>query len=185
MSELVAIAAARSPSNAIDIGCGAGSLSIGLAASTAVNICAIDVNVMSLERAKAAAKKTSQKGRVEFFEQPLEDQGKERYDLVVCIGSSGAAGSPRDALALCKRFTSSRGTFVFAELVWNQKPPAEFLTFPGIQEDHYWTHAADQEVLREFGFTVDHRCEASVDSWAQYEEAIYAGRLRYAKELPI
>ncbi len=183
MAELVAWATRWHPSTAIDIGCGPGSFSIGLAARAPVNVLAIDLNPWFLERARISAQATSLVGSVEFVERQLRDDECDRFDVVVCIGSSGAIGAPREALRRCKQLLTEGGVVVFADLVWRMKPPPEFLSFLGVDEDFYWSHSDGESILEQCGLAVVYQCEASEGSWSNYENAVLTGRLQYAARL--
>ena len=183
MGALVALVADRCPSTAIDIGCGPGSFSIDLASRVPVSVRAVDSNRAFLARARADAGKTDLVGRIEFIERPLSDHEVGLFDVVVCIGSSGAIGTPRLAIQRCKQLLTPTGTLVFAELVWVKKPPQEFLDFLGVDESSYWSREDGKGVLERCGLTVHQQVEASDESWRIYEDAVLAGRLRFAETL--
>jgi len=184
MAELADFAVRCQPSRAIDIGCGPGSFSVALATRTAVNVRAIDPNADFIQRGRSSARSTLLSGDIEFVERPLLDDEGEPFDLVVCIGSSGAVGCPRDALRRCTELLSAGGTLVFAELVWTEQPPAEFLSYLGIESSYYWHQSEGELVFAQCGLTVLHRCEASSSSWDSYERAVLDGRLKLAASLP-
>lgn len=154
MAELTAWATRWHPSTAIDIGCGPGSFSIGLAVRAPVNVLAIDLNPWFLERARTSAQATSLIGNVEFVQRSLRDDECDRFDVVV-----------------------------FADLVWIKKPTPEFLSFLGVDDDFYWSHSDGGSVLAQCGLAVVHQCEASEGSWSTYENAVFIGRLQLAADL--
>ena len=167
MAELVERAIRWSPSTALDIGCGPGAFSVGLASRTPVGVLAIDLNPAFLERGKSTAKSTPLVGSIAFLERSVQGDEGGPFDVVVCIGSSGAVGSPRDALSRCKELMAPGGVFVFAELVWTSEPAEGFLAFLGIES----------------GLSVEYECEASRSSWESYEQAVLSGRLKLAASL--
>jgi cyclopropane fatty-acyl-phospholipid synthase-like methyltransferase len=183
MAELADWAIRWKPSTAIDIGCGPGSFSAAIAARTSVSIRAIDPNAAFLERGKLTARSTSLVGHIDFVERPLQEHEGEPFDLVVCIGSSGAVGSPREALQRCKRLLALNGTLVFAELVWTTQPSEEFLSFLGIEGGYYWLQSDGEQVFAQCGLSVHHQCAASTSSWETYERAVLDGRLKFAASL--
>jgi cyclopropane fatty-acyl-phospholipid synthase-like methyltransferase len=184
MAELADWTVRWQPLTAIDIGCGPGSFSVALAARAPVHIRAIDLNAAFVERGRMAARNAQLAGHIEFLERPLQEDEGDPFDLVVCIGSSGAVGSPRDALVRCKELLASNGTLVFAELVWATPPSSEFLSFLGIDSDYYWRQSEVEQVFAQVGMTLQHRCDASTSSWARYERAVLDGRLKLADSLP-
>jgi SAM-dependent methyltransferase len=103
MVALIAQVASRRPRTAIDIGCGPGRFSVGLASREAVNIRAVDLNHAFLERARQDASQTALVGSIDFQERPLLADEGAQFDVVVCIGSSGAIGRPLEARQRCKQ----------------------------------------------------------------------------------
>ncbi len=180
MTQLAEWATQWAPATAIDIGCGPGSFSIGLAARCPVRVRAIDPNPHFLERARREARGAALLGSIDFLERTLcEDEGG-CFDVVVCLGSSGAVGSPREALLRCKRLLSRTGVLVFADLAWRCEPPRDFASFLGVDESFLWLQSDAERVFAESGLSVVHQCQASADSWESYETAVLAGRLRLA-----
>lgn len=182
MDELAEWAVRWRPSTAIDIGCGPGSFSIALAARAPVSVRAIDLNAEFLERGRSTAQATSPVGKIDFIERPLQENEGE-FDLVACIGSSGAVGKPCDALHRCKSLLTQDGTLVFAELVWTAEPPEEFLSFLGIEGANYWLQSSGKTVFAQHGLSLMHQCDASPSSWDSYERAVLDGRLKLAATL--
>lgn len=183
MTQLVEWATQWAPATAIDIGCGPGSFSLGLAARCPVRVRAIDPNGHFLERARLEARDATLLGSIDFLERPLREDEGGCFDVVVCIGSSGAVGAPREALLRCKQLLSETGVVVFADLVWKCRPPRDFLAFLGVDESFYWLRSDSEAAFSDIGLTAVHRCEASPDSWESYENAVLAGRLRLADAL--
>ncbi len=119
-------------------------------------------------------------GSIDFLERTLREDEGGCFDVVVCLGSSGAVGSPREALLRCKRLLSRTGVLVFADLVWRCEPPRDFASFLGVDESFLWLQSDAERVFAESGLSVVHQCQASADSWESYETAVLAGRLRLA-----
>lgn len=180
MAELVEWATRWYPSTAIDIGCGPGSFSIGLAARVPVRIRAIDLNGEFLARGRSNARSAPLVGNIAFLERPLQEDEFEQFDVVVCIGSSGAVGSPREALHRCKQLMTRNGVLVFAELVWTAAPSQEFLSFLGIDDAYYWPQSGGESAFAQCSLSIKHQCEATTSSWESYEQAVLDGRLKLA-----
>ncbi|MFM1805103.1 MAG: hypothetical protein RL136_1982, partial [Planctomycetota bacterium] len=125
MAQLAEWAAQWAPATAIDIGCGPGSFSIGLATRCPVRVRAIDPNPHFLERARLEARSATLLGSIDFLERSLREDEGGCFDVVVCLGSSGAVGSPREALLRCKQLLSRTGVIVFADLAWRCEPPRD------------------------------------------------------------
>ena len=184
MEELVEQAIRGNPSTAIDIGCGPGTFAVGLASRAPISVLAIDLNPAFLERGKSKSQSTSLVGSVAFLERPLQKDEGGQFDVVVCIGSSGAIGSPRDALQRCKGLMTPQGVLVFAELVWTSEPAEGFLAFLGIEGAYYWLASESESVFAQCGLSIEYENEASRSSWESYERAVLDGRLELAACLP-
>jgi cyclopropane fatty-acyl-phospholipid synthase-like methyltransferase len=177
-----AIAEGR-PRRVLDIGCGWGSFAIALAQACDASILAIDINADFLERAKALAASHVLAGEIEFREAPAETVSGQRFDAVVCIGAAQAFGTPRRALERCAALMRDGGTLLFADGVWTAEPPREFLDFLGIDRSMYWLEADAEEAFGSAGLVVRRQEVTSASSWQAYEDAIHAGRLRFAGTL--
>jgi len=183
MEELVERAIGWSPSTALDIGCGPGTFSVGLASRAPVSVIAIDLNPAFLERGKSTAKGAPLVGNIAFLERSLQSDEAGPFDVVVCIGSSGAVGSPREALSRCKELMTAEGVLVFAELVWTSEPSEEFLAFLGTERTYYWLSSEGEAVFAQCGLAVEYEVKASRSSWEIYEQAVLSGRLKLAARL--
>lgn len=184
MSQLVDMVLARRPSSALEIGCGAGEFSIALARRQDVHVIALDTNPYVLERALAAAAATTLIGEIDFRQCPAAEYVGAPVDLVVCIGSSHALGTPRQALQTLRQRIHPSGTLVFAELNWSAKPSPDFLRYLGASEDDYWAVESSEKTFAEAGLNVEAKLTATAESWANYEAGVLRGRLEFAKTLP-
>ena len=77
----------------------------------------------------------------------------------------------------------SRGTLVFADLVWSAPPPRSFLEFLGVEEMLYWPAEQAAGILAREGLEPGAELRASPAAWDDYERAILAGRLAAADSL--
>jgi cyclopropane fatty-acyl-phospholipid synthase-like methyltransferase len=184
MSDLLDVALAQRPRTALEVGCGAGEFSIELAKRQDVHVIALDTNPYALERAVAVASTTRLVGTVEFRQSPATEFTGEPVDLLVCIGSSHAFGTPRQALQALRGLLKPSGTLVFADLCWSAKPSPKYLQYLETSEGDYWMVEEAETVFAEAGLKVKVNIVASADSWARYEAGVLRGRLEFAKALP-
>lgn len=183
MGQLVELAIAKHPRTALDIGCGPGAFSLGLAQRAAIQITALDINPYFLARAREAASRKPLMGVVSFEHMQANEYHGEPVDLVACIGSSHALGTPREAVMRAAGNLRPGGSLIFADLVWTMPPPAEFLAFLDISDDLYW-HADDSAaVFAAAGLVVTAEVRASSDSWNAYERTILGARQALAHTL--
>jgi cyclopropane fatty-acyl-phospholipid synthase-like methyltransferase len=185
MSRLVEIAVAHAPHNALEIGCGPGSFAIALAKDVPVAVTALDINEDFLARARTAAEAESLKGSVYFHNRDAATFSSELFDLVVCIGSSQAFGTPAQAVTYLSGLLRNDGLLIFADLIWSSTPPQEFLSFLGVPEDFYWSEREEMAPFVAAGLSLQDTLRASPESWRSYEEEVLAGRMTFAKTLPL
>ncbi len=177
-------ALARQPRTVLEVGCGAGEFSIELARRQDVHVVALDTNPFALERAVASALSVRQIGTVEFRQVSASEFYGDPVDLLVCIGSSHAFGTPREALKALCRLLKPSGTLVFGDLNWSATPPCSYLEYLETPESDYWTEEAAVHAFSEAGLKIEVTITASADSWARYETGVLEGRLKFAKTLP-
>ena len=184
MRHLLEKVLSRQPRSILDVGCGAGEFSIALAAHQDVHVTALDINPYALERARAAASKAKLEGQVDFQECAATEYIGGPFDVAICIGSSQALGTPREALTELQKYVRPGGALIFAELCWSSTPSKEFLEFLGTPESHYWKLLDTEAVSIEAGLSVELVLVATEESWAAYENGFLQGRLNVAKTLP-
>ena len=183
MNTLVAFAEKTKPQTSLEIGCGAGSFSIALAKAMPHNAIAIDINPYMLDRARADAVKAGVAGSVKFLQRPAADYVCGPVDLAICIGASGAYGTPRDCLSALASLVDIGGHIVFGELVWMARPSKDYLDLLGVSEATYWNVDETSSVLSAFGMSMVHEVVASPKAWAAYEASVFKGRLEFAETL--
>ena len=184
LESLISFVGEKSPATALDIGCGPGAASIALCKRCDVSVLAIDINDLFLERAGESAQRESLAGSVIFHNTDPKDLDDSNYDAVICLGSSHAIGSPREALAWCRSRLKPQGLVLFADLVWKAAPSAQFTTFLGADEAYYWHEGDATHVFREAGLGILKTESASPASWQAYESGILQGRQVFATQLP-
>lgn len=185
----VAWCASRQPASALDIGCGFAPIALRLARATPVHVVALDTNPLMLARAARALRRARPElqASVELRAASLTDAelAAGTFDLVICIGSSHAVGTPAEALARCQELASARGgAMLFGELVWAAAPPQALLDYLGDSAEHLWPSATVAQRVADAGWRIQWRSAASPADWLRYERAVHRGRLRYADSLP-
>jgi len=180
LEALTSFVAERSPATALDIGCGPGAASIAISKRCDVSVLAIDINDLFLQRADESAKRESLAGSIIFRKNDPKELDDSRYDAVICLGSSHAIGSPREALEWCRSRLKPAGLLLFADLVWKTSPSSHFTKFLGRDEAFYWHECDENQVFRQASLRILKTERASTASWQAYESGILQGRQVFA-----
>ncbi len=170
--------------SALDIGCGKGDLLVRVARRGASGV-GIDRNeaFLAVGRALAETAGVTQRLRFEFADagDGVIDGG---YDLVACVGASGAVGGPVLAPGRLAALARPGGRVLIGEGYWRHEPTveqaADFGAAPGELADLTGTLARMTDAGLE---TIAWRT-AGVEAWDAYEDA-YAGAVeRWAAASP-
>ena len=180
---LVQAVCAQRPRTVLDVGCGWGAFAIALARTCDADVRALDINTDFLARAAALAAESTLVGRIAFEDASAATLADERFDAIACIGASQALGTPREALARCASLLAPGGTLLFADGVWTAEPPQAFLDFLGMTRSTFWLQSGADAAFAQAGLAVQRQEVTSASSWRVYEDAIHAGRLRFAETL--
>lgn len=184
MAHLVQQLAAMHPKSVLEIGCGPGTFSIELAKATCAAITALDINPDFVARARTSSASQQLLGRIDFQERSATDLCAEKFEAVVCIGSSQAFGNTTQALHKCVSFVQRGGCVLFGDLVWRRNPDSEFLGLLGSAVSDFWFASDASEIFRQANLALFHEETASPEAWRQYESNVLSGRHRFAATLP-
>lgn len=162
---------------ALDIGCGPGLLAHRLIERLpGLQLRGIDRNPLFIERAQALPARPGL--RFECLDAAGLDANA-RFDLLLCIGASQAFGTPREALARCRRLLHPGGLLLWADIEWAAEPPQALLDFLGCPRELYWPEGS----LPLQGWQALHEEVASAAAWQHYESTVGAARRAEAERL--
>lgn len=185
MNKLATLALERHPRTAVEVGCGPGTFSIGLVKRSDIRVTAFEINPYFVIRARQSVAREQLVGEVAFLQEDAKTYAGEKVDLMICIGSSEAFGTPRQAISHATNLLQTNGTLVFGDLVWLSPPPQQFLDFLGAPEELYWSAECSSQVFATEDLVLHAELRASVESWEEYEGAILTGRLALANTLSV
>ena len=170
----------------LDVGCGKAGFLLDLLAATQARGVGVDTNPAFIAAATAAARERGLSERAEFVNARLQDtiDSRERFDAVVCMGSSQAIGSLADAFAWAWAVLAPGGVALFGDGYWKRPPEPEYLEALGATEDEMTTHAGNAARAREAGFRVLSTATSSDDEWDEYEGRYCAAIERYIDSHP-
>lgn len=125
---LVSTLAAGEPRTVLDVGCGWGELLLRvLSAVPAATGTGLDTDSRTLARGRANAERRGLGGRVTFVETPAAQFTSEPVDVVICLGSSQAFGTCKDALTALHTLVRPGGRLLFGDGFWERPPSADLI----------------------------------------------------------
>ena len=106
-------------------------------------------------RAKLAAAGRVMSGEVRFMNaRPAILPPDEKFDAILCVGSSQAIGTPAEAFSWCRDRLAPGGTLLFADLTWRRGPEPAFLEFLGVTESLHWPDEREVSVFTDAGLRI-------------------------------
>lgn len=162
----------------LDVGCGRAKVMLDLVATFDAHGIGVDPHPEAMAFAKEAAAQRGLSERVQLLEEDfkLENYLDEPLDLVVCIGSSHAVGTPAAAVEAFARILKPGGFLLLGEGYWQQAPSSDYLNFLGGTEDDLLSHALTSCLGEKHGLGCVFRRETTREEWSAYEDT-YAGNL--------
>ena len=183
-AEAVAGLALRGGARVVDTGCGAGELLIRvLEAHPGWTGTGVDVDGVTLERARKAAAGRIGAGRVRFVESAAESAGlwPGAYDLAMNVGSSHVHGGTAGALAAMAVLVRPGGLAILGEGYWRRRPSVVFLAaLGGASEGELTDFQGLLASTRTAGFAVEGEWHASDGDWEAYETSLAKAAERMA-----
>jgi SAM-dependent methyltransferase len=165
---------------ALDIGCGKGDLLVRLARRGVVGV-GVDRNPAFLEEARGLAAAAGvgerlrlERGDAEDLASRLAAEGG--FDLVACIGATGALGGSVAAPARLAALAMPGGSLLIGEGFWRREPMAEELDSFGMEPGEMLDHAGTIARMAAAGVQLLEAEDAPPEAWDAYEDA-YAGSL--------
>ena len=126
----------------LDVGCGKGALLVRLAERFGASGTGLDINAAFLAEGRANALRCRVASRVELREQEASRLAAPpaSFDVGLCIGSTHAFGSYRDALRELAALVRPGGSVLIGEGYWKRDPDPEYLERLGATADEMTTH---------------------------------------------
>jgi SAM-dependent methyltransferase len=167
----------RPGARVLDIGCGPAEVLIRLAERQHISGVGVDRSPYAIAEARARAERRVPTAGLEFYQVDIAtyDAGTQAWDLVLCIGSSGAYGGFDGAMQALPALVRAGGHILIGELFWRHMPdPAYLAAFGGASVDEIaTTHAENVTAGIAAGLTPIFAAVANEDEW-DYYEGLYA-----------
>ena len=156
----------------IDVGCGKVEILIRAAEMyPSITGLGVDPNAAFLEVGRAAAAQRGVSSRLTLREARIADVHlePEMFDAAICIGSSQAFGTFKQAIAALEKLVRPRGHVLIGEPYWRIQPDPEYLSVLGARSDHHLTHASNEVAGLSDGLVPVYSCVSNADEWDHYE----------------
>lgn len=173
-------------SSILDIGCGRGYLLGRILSQYQVNGIGVDSSALAIGAAARDMADMVKAGRVTFLEREFvtSDHAAASFDLVICIGSTHAAGGYQQTLKTARRLLSASGQLLVGEGYWKNPPTAEYLEFLKMAAEDHTTHQGNQTIGVDSGFELLCCSECSHEEWDAYEDQYARNIEEFVSENP-
>ena len=177
VEEAIGLLAVPAGGTALDVGCGNGEILARIKRRHGVTTMGIEPS----HRWAQVARERVDVVHAATLAEVAPMQGA--WDVVVCIASSHAFGTWRDALVGLRALARPGGRALLGEGFWRRPPTAGYLqALGGASADELPGHDALLAGVREAGWEVEDERVASDADWSRYEEALIANGERHLAE---
>ncbi|HYE77895.1 MAG TPA: class I SAM-dependent methyltransferase [bacterium] len=186
LERLITVLTLPQGAEVVDIGCGKGELLLRLAQRYRVHGEGIDRNPAFIAEAsqRTAARKLT--GRLTWIQgdaaQIAFPHGT--YDLVCCLGATGAFGGYRRTLECIRDYLAPDGRALIGEGFWRREPDQAYLDLLGTTRDEMGTHVDNAALARDLGYRVLYTAASTEAEWDHYEGLYLFGIESYAAAHP-
>jgi len=156
----------------LDAGCGKGEMLVRLAGRCDARGVGVDVNPAFLADARARAGARAPGASLDFHEQPICDFPVEpgSFDAALCVGSTEAYGTYRDALPALAGGIRPHGRLLVGERFWRHRPHPDYLEVLGLQSEDLLDHPRNVRAGEEAGLVPICTAVSTEDEWDRYED---------------
>lgn len=162
--------AAREPRRILDIGCGSAQWLVRLLelvpSATGVGV---DLSTDATTAAVALADSRGVSDRIDIRCQDASALGDERYDALLCIGSTHALGGLQPTLRALHARADEGGTMLVGDGFWEQPPQQAALDSLGASPDEFPSYAELAALVESSGWAPLHIHLSTQAEWDDYE----------------
>ncbi len=160
-------------SRVLDVGCGRGEMLRMLAQRTSCRGVGVDPDETELV---VARQRTATELQLEWLTADIADcRFDEVFDAAICVGATHAFGPPGEGLLrtleALPRLVRTGGRIMVGEGYWRREPPAEYLDATPFEKSHLLTHAENEDLGENCGWTLVRSEESSQDEWDLFESS--------------
>lgn len=172
--------------SALDIGCGQGEWLFRLLSRyPEMQATGIDQSSVALESARKRTAAAASRIRLEQADAvDYVAACSEKFDVVLCTGSTHALGGYRETLATTRKLLNERGCLLVADGYWEQSPTEAALAALDAEFDDFRSLNETIQAAVDAGYTPHYAAVSSQDEWDHYEWSWCGSLERYAAETP-
>jgi len=173
-------------SQALDLGCGRGELSLRLIERFKSRVVAVDRSAAMLDAARERARRRGVLDRLELIDADIATHAPpaDAFDLTAMLGGGGIADGIAGICARLKSWTRPGGHVLIAEGFWARAPSPEYLAVLGGTEDEFRDHRGNVQAGIDAGLIPMYATVSSTEEWDDYEWKYDRSIERYAREQP-
>ena len=162
----------------LDVGCGKAQMLARAARRYGARCVGIDPNRAFLEQARVE--------NLELHDKRIQDVAlaAESFDAALCIGSTHAFGTYKDALLGLERLVRKGGCLAVGEGYWKRPPAPAYLEGLGGTPEEFTSHEENVRAGESLGLKLRFAAASSDAEWDAYEGLYAASIERFAAEHP-
>jgi ubiquinone/menaquinone biosynthesis C-methylase UbiE len=155
----------------LDVGCGKGEMLVRLAERWGAHGVGVDPNPEFIALARARAQSRVPDAGPVFHDQPVVDLPIEpgSFDAALCVGSTEAYGTYREALRALTRAVKPQGRVLAGEYFWRRHPHPDYLQILGAEPGDLSDHPGNVRAGEEAGLVPICTAVSSEDEWEHYQ----------------
>jgi SAM-dependent methyltransferase len=182
---LVHRVARRRPERVLDVGCGAGCWLVRLLErSSSSRGVGVDRSTEALAAAARHATAAGVADRVEWRCEDASQIGDDRYDALLCVGSTHALGGLGRTLQALRARASDGAVAIVGDGFWEQPPGAAALAALDATADEFPSYAGLVAAVEAAGWAPVHVHASSPVEWDDYEWSWVSSLREWARAHP-
>jgi cyclopropane fatty-acyl-phospholipid synthase-like methyltransferase len=182
---LLARVAARRPRTVLDVGCGSAQWLVRLLEQLPdARGVGVDLSSDAVAAAHDFAVARGVADRVDVRRQDAAGLGDERYDAVLCIGSTHALGGLAATLEHAHRWGTSDAVALVGDGFWQRAPDRATLDALDASADEFPSYAGLVALVEAGGWAPTHVHVSTLQEWDDYEWSWVSTLTRWARAHP-
>jgi len=176
----------HSDSLILDVGCGRARVLLDLIEQNGAQGIGVDPHSGAMDHANAEALHRGLGERAELKQQDFtrEEFQEQKFDLILCIGSSHAVGTSSEAIEAFAGLLKTGGHLLLGEGYWKQTPPQDYLDFLGCKEEELLPHQATGKLGIVHNLSCISDRETTQEEWDAYEGTYAANLFAFVEANP-